>query len=282
MIRKLKFSGSHYEIGLQIGETQKNESGYPPQYPEEILRKSKPFEEQIRLHAPGFLDEFRGIADRLEIDCRIPLTLEATPFRFQTSSCFVMAISGEHTKSGKPVLARPHEWMEEDSKNLRLCYIEPDGKLSSLGFTFHWPLVSRYGGINETGLALSSTSATFNFSGPGIMLNLATRWVLDTCRTTQEAVAYLESMPKVWGETYVVIDKENTIAKVEAHRIKTKVTYTERGFDFNSLLYDSPEMEKYQSQEDLDRCLEFSSTRWEFMDMWFLQYKGNISAFKKT
>ena len=74
-----------------------------------------------------------------------------------------------------------------------------------------------------------------------------------------------------------MIDKENTIAKVETNSNKTKVTYTERGFDFNSLLYDSPEMEKYQSQEDLDRCLEFSSARREFMEMWFMQNKGNIS-----
>lgn len=41
------------------------------------------------------------------------------------------------------------------------------------------------------------------------------RWILDTCKTTREAVEYLETMPKVWGETYIVIDKENTIAKVE-------------------------------------------------------------------
>ena len=53
------------------------------------------------------------------------------------------------------------------------------------------------------------------------MLNLATRWILDTCRTTKQAVAFLEQMPKVWGETYIVIDQENTIAKVEAHREKT-------------------------------------------------------------
>ena len=33
-------------------------------------------------------------------------------------------------------------------------------KLKSLGFTFHWPLVSRYGGMNEAGLAISGASAT--------------------------------------------------------------------------------------------------------------------------
>ena len=277
MMRKIKLAGSHYEIGLKLGEILKRKHGYPPKYPQEVLEKSRAYEEQVRIYAPDLLDEFRGIADSLDIDYYIPVTLEASPHRFETTSCLVMAISGEHTKSGMPVLARNHEWMEADSKNLCLCYTQPDGKLKSLGFTFYGPLVSRYGGINEAGLALSSASATFENTGPGVMLNLATRWILDTCKTTKEAVAYLEKMPKVWGETYVVIDQGNTIAKVEAHREKTKVTYADTGFDWNSLLYDSPEMEQYMSQERIDSCIEFTSARRAFLNGWFLQNKGNIT-----
>jgi predicted choloylglycine hydrolase len=188
-----------------------------------------------------------------------------------------MAIAGEHTASGMPILGRNHEWMEKDSENLRLCYTRPDGKLPSLGFTFSWPLVSRYGGINEAGLALSSASASFENTGSGIMLNLATRWVLDTCRTTEEAAAYLEKMPKVWGETYVIIDKDSIIAKVEAHRKNTRVTYTDTGFDFNTLLYDSPEMQQYMSKESIARCIEYASARRAFLNQWFRQHKGKIT-----
>lgn len=275
-MKKIQFRGSHYEIGLQMGEILKETQGYPPNYPGEVLEKSRPYEEQVRIYAPDLLDEFRGIADSLGIDDVVPVTLEATPYRFQVSSCLVMAISGEHTQSGKPVLARNHEWMEADSQNLRLCYTQPNGKLRSLGFTFHWPLVSRYGGMNEAGLALSSSSATFENSGPGVMLNLATRWVLDTCETTEQAVAYLEKMPKTWGETYVIVDRENTIAKVEAHRQKTTVTYTDRGFDFNTLLYDSPEMQGLMSQDRIDGCIEYTSARRTYLNAWFHQHKGKI------
>jgi len=277
MLKQIVLSGSHYEIGLQMGEILKTTGGYPPKYPQKVLDKSKAYEEQVVIYAPDLLDEFRGISDSLGIDYYVPITLEATPYRFQFTSCFVMAISGEHTKSGNPVLARNHEYMERESRNLRICYTRPAGKLSSLGFTFHWPLVSRYGGINEAGLALSSASANFETTGPGIMLNLATRWILDTCGTTEEAVAFLEKMPKVWGETYVLIDKNNTIAKVESHHKKTKITYTDRGFDFNSLLYDSVEMQQYQSQERLDSCIEYTLARRTFMDEWFPHHNGEIT-----
>ena len=85
--------------------------GYPPKYPQEVLEKSRAYEEQVRIYAPDLLDEFRGVADSLDIDYYIPVTLETSPYRFQTTSCLVMAISGEHTKSGMPVLARNHEWI---------------------------------------------------------------------------------------------------------------------------------------------------------------------------
>jgi len=135
MMVKIKLTGSHYEIGLRLGAIVKRTHGYPPKYPKEVLEKSRAYEEQVRIYAPDLLDEFRGIADSLDMDYYIPVTLEASPYRFETTSCLVMAISGEHTQSGIPVLARNHEWLEEDSKNLGLCYTKPDGKLESLGFT---------------------------------------------------------------------------------------------------------------------------------------------------
>lgn len=276
----INLSGSHYEIGLQIGEylEQERSTGFPPKFSKEDLEKSHAFEEQLRIYTPGLLDEFQGIADKMDIDYYIPLTLEATPYRFNTISCLVMAISGAHTASGFPILARNHEWKEEDSEYLRICYVQPKDKLRSVGFNFCWTLISRYGGINEAGLALSGASASFENKGPGIIVNMAIRWILDTCNTTEEAVKFLETMPKVWGETYVIIDKKNTIAKVEAHREKTKVMYTNSGFDFNSLLYDSEEMQQLLDQEKhIEFFKEPYTARKEFLHNWFAQKKGKIT-----
>lgn len=277
MLKIYDLKGSHYEIGRQLGEILKKTGGYPPKYDEETKAKAKPYEEQVGQYCPGLLDEFRGIADSLGIDYYTPITLETTPYRFIFSNCVVIAVSGEHTESGQPILAHNQEWMARDSKNLRLCRTNPEGKLASLGFTFHWPLVSRYGGINEAGLAITSTSADFTITGPGIMLNIANRWVLDTCETTDEAVEFLESMPKVWGETYILIDRHNTIAKVEAHGKKTVVTYTDTGFDFNSLLYDSPEMQAYITQDRLDGLGELVDGRRKTLHQWFAENKGSIN-----
>ena len=276
-MKTLQFNGSHYEIGLQMGEILKGSSRYPPTYSDEVLARSYDYRPVLETYTPDLLDEFRGIADSLEIDESIPITLEATPFRFQTSSCFVMAISGGHTSSGSPVLARNHEWMAREAANLRVCYTQPVGKLSSIGFTFHWPLVSRYGGMNEAGLAFSFASASFETFGPGIILNLAARWILDTCETTEQAVAFLEEIPKVWGETYLLVDRKNTIARVESHARFTKVTYADQGFDAISLLYSSGEMDPYQDSERVTDLSELVSTRMDFVAPWFLEHRGTIT-----
>jgi predicted choloylglycine hydrolase len=259
-----------------MGEILDKTGGYPPRFPPEILEKSRAYAEQMKIYAPDLLEEFRGITDHLGIDYYIPITLETTPYRFQMSNCVVFAISGEHTQSGNPALGHNQEWMERESKNLRVCYTHPDGKLKSMGFTYHWPLVSRYGGLNEAGLAISMVSASFITHGPGIMLNIAVRWILDTCTTTEEAVEFLVKIPKVWGTTYIVIDKENTIAKVEAHHQKTIVTYSDSGQAWNSLLYDSPELRNLIEQDRVDTCGEIASSRKEFWNSWLSQYQGKI------
>ena len=82
----------------------------------------------------------------------------------------------QHTVDGKPLLARNHEWVEEDSEYLTICKTKPDNKLESLGFTFQGNETSRYGGINKEGLAISGASASFANPGIGIILNWCSQY----------------------------------------------------------------------------------------------------------
>ncbi|MFX1255314.1 MAG: C45 family autoproteolytic acyltransferase/hydrolase [Promethearchaeota archaeon] len=277
-----KVSGSYYDMGLQIGEQLKQvkieiekstNSAFPPTFSSEKLDLAMKFEAAVKKHAPELLEEMRGIADESGFEYTTLVAYELTPYRLQPS-CLVMAVSGEYTRNGMPVLARNHEWIEEDSQFLTLCYSKPNNKLGSFGFTFAGMSLSRFGGINEAGLALSSASTNFTNSGPGVMFNVAKRWILDNCKTTEEAIAFLKKIPKTWGTTYLIIDKNNTIAKVEAHREKTKVTKIENGFGFVSLLFDSPEMLSYNRVDEFSK-LHFP--RLKFMTNWFEEHKGKIT-----
>jgi len=273
---KVESSGSYYDMGLKIGKLLKKDKGLLPKFSKENIAKSMEYEKEVRTYAPGLLDELQGIADGSGVDYRVVAAHELSPYRIQPS-CLVMAISGDYTRNRLPVLARNHEWIEEDSKYLTLCHTKPKGKMKSLGFTFHWANMSRYGGVNKAGLAISSISTSFKNSGPGVMFNVAMRWILDNCRTLEEATEFIERIPKTWGVAYLMIDKSGAIAKVEAHREKTKTTYTEKGFQFVSLRFDSSEMERYNKEnEDNQRAFDMHSARKHFLLKWFRENAGNI------
>ena len=272
-----RVKGTYHEMGLSIGKQFRDEfsniEGFPPKFSQKNLDLSLKFENEVKIHTPDLLGELDGIAEGSKVHYNTLVANELTPYRLQPS-CLVMAISGDHTQIGLPVIARNHEWIEEDSQYLTLCYTSPKNKIQNFGFTFMTSNMSRYGGVNEAGVAISGATTSFVNSGPGVMFNIAIRWILDNCETTEETVAFLKRIPKTWGIAYLIIDKNNTIAKVEAHREKTKVTYSEEGFEFVTLGFDSPEMKKFNQ---IDRYTRLYNPRKEFLTQWFDQHKGKIT-----
>ncbi len=274
---QIKLRGTYYDIGLDNGRRLVGEKtkGFPPKFSQENLERSKAYEEEVQTHCPGLLDELHGMAEGCEVDYQALVAFELTPFRLNPS-CLVFAIAAEHTQSGKALFVRNHEWMEEEAKFLTNCTVHPAGKLASYGFTFLWPLLSRYGGINEAGLAISGASTSFENTGPGVIMNIAMRWILDNFRTTDEAVEFILEIPKVWGTNYIIIDRNNTLAKIEAHRQKTLVTYPAKGFDMVTLTYEAPEMRKFTPNESPEKIKLFE-LRKRFLKSWFSENKGSIT-----
>lgn len=270
-------NGLYYDIGLNNGKIlidQKNK-GFPPKFSRENLEKSKAYMKMVDDYCPDLLDEFRGMAESSGADYQSIIALECTPFRLKPQ-CLVFGITSEHTKSGDSLLVRNHEWAEDEAEYLTICTIHPKGKLASYGFTYLWPLVSRYGGTNEAGLTLSGASTNFTNAGPGVIMNIAMRWVLDNFRTTEEAVEFIEEIPKVWGTNYIIIDKNNKLAKIEAHREKTLVVYPENGYDMISLVFEDPEMRKLTPNESQE-LIDLFETRKNFLDSWFIENKSKIT-----
>jgi len=280
-MQEIKLSGSYYDIGKKCGEIliPQKEKGYPPKFSTENIENSKPYEKEVKKYAPEILEELQGVADGSGVDYQVLVANELTPFRLNPN-CLVIAFSSEQTISGKPMLVRNHEWIEEDSESLSVMTIQPKGKLASYGFTFNWPLTTRYGGINEAGVAISSATTAFVNTGPGVMLNVATRWILDNCKSTEEAVEFLEEIPKVWGVSYLIIDKNNTIAKVEAHREKTFTHYTANGFDYTTFIFSTPEMSDYNDKQRLGYIQEQFDDRKNFLLDWSAMHKGNVDEKK--
>ncbi|NHJ85739.1 MAG: hypothetical protein FK734_09775 [Asgard group archaeon] len=272
-------TGSYFEIGFNNGKylIEVIPEGFPPKFSQEKLEKAKEYGKVVGDYFPELLDELRGMSESSGVDYDKIVAFELSPYRNEPN-CLVYAISSQHTAYGLPTLVRNHEWIEEDAESLRIFNTHPTGKLASIGFTFSWSLATRYGGMNEAGLAISGASANFTNSGPGVILNAAFRYILDNCKTIDQAVDFLKTMPKVWAESYLIIDKNDNIVRVECHKEKTNVIYSTSGFDMISLTFGSPEMHPFNSKDRIKGTNIYKTfeARKEFLDKWLSEKKGKI------
>ena len=242
----------------------------PQASPEKILFALK-CERVVKEHMPDILDELQGIAEATHYDMNrlkaLALALNAHP------GCSVMAISGEHTTDGKPLFARNFDWYESAQKRSALIDAQVPNKLRHI--SSNDTLIGRYDGINEAGLAIAISYVAGRADKVGVMFPLAVRHVLDTCRTTQEGVAFLESIPHVRATNFLLMDASSTIATVEASPRKVTTTYSENGFGFITNQFQSEAM---TAQENPKKRPSDSGQRLLRLKIWASEHAGNISA----
>jgi predicted choloylglycine hydrolase len=257
--------GTYEEIGVQHGLLLKGSlNAFPASdAKKEFARKC---EATTREHCPGLVDEIEGLSSSAELDpdlmkCFI-LTLGLEP------GCSVLALSGEHTVDGVPVLARNYDWDVTFKEYFTPFRVELTGGLTSISFTDH--MVGRYGGANEAGLAAAITAipAYRGRPTPGIRMNIATRWILDHHRTTEEAAEWLAETPHQWAHNFLLADSKGTLARVETAPERTRIQYSE-DFIATTNHYHDEEMKGLEDPE-----FDFSNThrRYGNMERW---HEGN-------
>ncbi len=153
----------------------------------------KACEREIAVHAPGFLEQVRGIADACQRDYDLALS-NMTVTYWEQPTCSVVAVAGTQCRNGRTIVARNHDWVDEDQEWVTCFRTSPKNGLQSIGFGFADP--GRYDGINEAGLAIASAWIYYRHKPQaGLRMNVVTRWVLDTFSDTPSAVDYLKRIP---------------------------------------------------------------------------------------
>ncbi|MHA2251566.1 MAG: C45 family autoproteolytic acyltransferase/hydrolase [Candidatus Kariarchaeaceae archaeon] len=250
---QVNLKGSYYNMGIEYGKMIKNKLTLPNPENEQIKWATE-CEPIVKKYASGLLEEIQGIADSTDISYEqlIAYLLYHPPgigkyFNSNApinlkQNCTVFAISGERTKDGRPIFARNYDYDSENQNYFHAFNTHPNNKLRSLGFSDH--MVGRYGGVNESGLAVAITAMPFYNGKPssGILLNIATRWMLDSFETTKEAVEYLNNIPHCEGVHYVIADKSSNIAKIETTPEKVNVIYANNGLVLATNHFVSDEM----------------------------------------
>ncbi len=259
---EIELIGDHYELGRQYGQIL-DDVGFAPQpisaEKRQFVRDCEPAVEE---HTPSLRKELRGLADAGDWDLE---RIEAMPLALgYETGCSVVAVSGEHTVDGKPRFGRNYDFYESFGDFSELYRTRPTDHLASVGCSDHW--VGRHDGINEAGVAIGHTFVPNDGTEPGIMFGLAARAVLDTCRTVDDAVSFLERIPHARNTNFLVVDAAGDIASIEASPEVVVTTRPTNGFGAVTNHFQSESMLEY---EHIEERSESSETRLENLDNWF-------------
>lgn len=273
-MRRVEIAGSYYELGLAYGRivSEHKLNWWWTQPTAAKLALVKECEREIAIHAPGFLEEIRGMADACQTDYDLILS-NMTVTCFEQSACNVVAVAGTRCRNGRTILARNHDWLDEDQQWVTCFITSPKNGRRSIGFGFADP--GRYDGVNEAGLAMAGASIPFYLHKPrpGLRMNVVTRWVLDTCSDTPSAVDYLRRIPHHEGISYLLADKEGRIACVEAAPEGVDVACTQDGMLAAVNFFQSEQLAHLDRVPDEGNIVYRHKAR---ITAWYDAHKGQI------
>jgi predicted choloylglycine hydrolase len=259
---KLDLEGSYYEIGLSVGEKCRNlvSSYYAEECSKDKINFAYECQKSVKKHCPELLEELQGIADGGGFDHENLISSELAAGL--KPNCTLLAISSKYTKNGHPLFARSMDWFQNVLKFASVSVTKPTKKFASIGFSETF--LGRLGGVNEAGLAIGEASTCWENLQPGIINGIAIRWILDTCRTAYDAVSFLQKIPYIMGNNYLIADKEDNFALVEAHPAKTIATIGQKNFLAAMNHYFSPDFDKITPTKP-----KHSIDRMDYLNSWF-------------
>jgi predicted choloylglycine hydrolase len=269
-------SGSHYQIGYEIGQ-RSTLFTLPAWWPEPPpLPFAQACAREIAAFHPTLLDELYGHADGQEQDynhllrilCRYRLGGRPVSIPEQGGcTSFAWRAPDGHLLVGRNYDFYP---VQRIRQRIRLA---PNGANATVGMRGSVPC-GRYDGVNHAGLFCSLHIVLAERPvdvRPGIPFHLIPRLVLETCGSVREALSLLLDIPHVHSFNYLIADADQC-AVVECHSERVRIMYPENNLLAIGNFYQHPDMQplqRHRRQEySRDRVDYLRSRVWEQADSW--------------
>jgi isopenicillin-N N-acyltransferase-like protein len=262
----VQVSGSHREIGRQIGEACKIpvrrsldnareliESTY------EILeltwegaqiqaRKYIPFAQE---RYPQYVDEMLGIAEGADVAFDDLVVLNAmegvTMDALHLAKCTSLAINGELTADGHVLIAHNEDWSPEDEENVYLVHARPNDEPAFLAMTYGGLLPNV--GFNSAGIAQCCDTVYPTDSRIGIPRIFVSRAVL-SARTPGEAIDHTLVPHRAAGYNHLLVHESGELYNVEVSARKFAILYGHENYIVHTNFYLDPTMQAIEYEPD--------------------------------
>lgn len=256
-----RWKGSHYEAGLRYGNIL-YKRGINPMSNIPISNERKDFAIKClpiyEEFYPEIVEEIKGMADGLRIGYMDIANFLFTMYSFVfDNKCSCVAISDK----GKTFFARNSDFIVSIEKLCDSAYYKLDNVYSFIGNTTAWTEMED--GINEYGLAVGLTFIYPIKIKPGFNAGMLVRYILEKCKTTDEAILALKKIPISSPQTITLAGKNGDIAVVECNCDKVIVLTpeNEKKYVFTTNHFVSEEMKEYQFDGVVDDV--YSHERYE-------------------
>ena len=254
-----RFRGTHYDIGFQWGKlllSHGKKLDFCPTF--ELTNEKYEFARQCiaeyEKFFPQILDEIRGIADGQDLPVEILHTILFCMYCFELENkCTCFAFSTED----EIVFGRNSDFLVSLEKLYMNCIYHLTGSHSFNANTTAY--VQMEDGVNECGFAAGLTFVYPKIRKPGLNAGMLIRYLLEKCKTTEEAIAELHRLPIASAQTITMADRNGNIAVAECNPEKIVVIRPEpeecfvaTANNFNSLemmQYRNPGIDDWRSDE---------------------------------
>ena len=274
-----RFKGTHYETGFRYGQLLYNHGkilNSCPTFPidESRIEFAKKCIRKIEPIYPEIIEEAKGLAKGNNIEFDFLSALIFSMYCYDTDvhcSCFA------DNNGTETVFGRNSDFLVSIEKLYMNVLYKLDNVYSFNGNTTAF--IEIEDGVNEHGLAVGLTFVPIRKIKPGFNVGIIVRYLLEKCKTVNEAINKLQELPIASGGTLTLADKTGSIAMVELSPNKIVVKKKRKGYVYSTNIFTSKELEKLNIK-DFDNWK--AKERYETFSKAFKENKTSISFSKNV
>ncbi len=262
----ISVSGSHREMGRQIGEAARAQISHSIENARTLLRdaydtlqldwegaliqsrKYLPFAEE---RYPQYVAEMRGMAEGANVpfdDLSVVNAMEAvTMDALHLTKCTSMAINQERTSNGTVLVAHNEDWIPEDEPDVYIVEAHPEHEPPFLAMTYGGLLPNI--GFNAYGIAQCCDSVYATDSRIGIPRVIVSRAVL-AAKTPREAIKRTLLPQRAAGYNHLLAHESGEIYSVEVSARQFAILYAYDGIMVHTNHFVDGQMRKVESEPD--------------------------------
>jgi len=259
----LHVSGTHREMGQQIGEGRRESIHHSLATARKVLQKAHvelklswkdaqiqaykyiPFAEE---YYPQYVAEIQGIAEGANVSFDELLVLNVmealTSDALHLERCTSIAVNQDRTVNGHVLAAHNEDWIPEDEEDVYVIHAKPNNEPPYLAMSYGGLIANV--GFNAYGIAQLIDSVYPNDVRIGVPRLVVSRAVL-AAKTLGEAIKFTLIPQRAAGYNHLIAHDSGEVFNVEASALQFSILDSENGFVLHTNHYLAPKMQEIEN-----------------------------------